>query len=144
MEKRTKDKEHIYQVTLSESQLRLINKAVEQYFRMRIGQFSDYVDDIVFEGFNYKDHSDEEFDAVINRRDAASEQFKTAYRALTEWPKHHRKTADDQRLIDMWETIRHQFWLDKPEPKSEFTVDSRPSLNLSGDKPIKVRMVGRK
>lgn len=144
MEKRTKDKEHIYQVTLSESQLRLINKAVEQYFRMRMGQFADYVDEIAFEGFNYKEHSDEELDSAINRRDDAAEQFKAAYRTLTAWPKLCRKTADDQRLIDMWETIRHQFWLDKPEPKSTSTVDSRPPMNLSGDKPIKVRNVGRR
>lgn len=110
-----------------------------------MGQFTDYVDEIAFEGFNYKERSDTEFDEVINRRDDAHDQLNAAYKTLTSWPKIRRQTPDDRRLLDIWQTIRHQFWLDKPpEQKSTWTVDSRQPLNLSGDKPIKVMRVDRK
>lgn len=138
------NKEPIYQITCTESQLLLIGRAMERFIRLDMGQFTDFVDDIAFDGFNYQNHTDAEFDEIIHRRDDAFAQFKEAYRTLTAWPKLRGKSVADQRLIDMWETIRYQLWLDKPEPKSHTTVDSRPPLGLSGDKPIKVRRVDRR
>lgn len=133
-----------YQLTCTESQLRLIQTALERYFRLGMGQFWDYCDDLCFAGFDYTAPQDEvradEFNHCIDRRDLAMEQFETAYKQAV-GPGIRRKTPDEQRAIDIYQTIRHQLWLDKPEPKNHLLVDSDPPLNLSGEKLVEVRRV---
>ena len=46
-----------YTITVSEAQVRAINTALEEYFRLRMRQTRDLVEDIAFCGFNYADHT---------------------------------------------------------------------------------------
>ena len=134
----------MYELICTESQLRLIMTALERYFRLGMGQFWSYCDDLCFEGFDYDQPEGErrtaEFTERIARRDLSMRFFESIYREAI-GHKARFKTPDEQRIIDIWQTIRYQLWKDKPEPKSHMTVDSDPPLNLSGDAPVVVRRV---
>ena len=56
-----------YALELSEDQAEIIKIALEEYFRLRMNQTWDFADDICFDGFNYKNHTKEDFDGRIER-----------------------------------------------------------------------------
>lgn len=43
-----------YEIRLTERQLKLVNQALEMFFRMQMGQFRDYADLMAFKNFDYK------------------------------------------------------------------------------------------
>ena len=135
--KNAEKKETIYQLTCTEGQLRLINDAIEGYFRLLLGQYFDYADEIAFAGFDVKDHSEQDFDERILRRNLAMELFDAIYNRL--FPAARETTPTENALIDIWGTIRHHLWLDREEPKPHGTVDSCPPLLRSEQPPVEVR-----
>jgi hypothetical protein len=137
--KEPEKKENIYQLTCTEGQLRLINDAIEGYFRLLLGQYFDYADEIAFAGFDYENHSEDDFDERILRRNLAMELFDAIYQRL--FPAVRENTPTENALIDIWGTIRHQLWLDREEPKPHGTVDSSPPLLRSELPPVEVRKV---
>lgn len=137
--KEPEKKENIYELVCTEGQLRLINDAIEGYFRLLLGQYFDYTDEIAFAGFDYGNHTEDDFDERILRRDLGQDLFSVLYRRL--FSESREKTPKENALIDIWETIRHQLWLDREEPKPHGTVASFPPLPMSGLPPVKVRKV---
>ena len=137
--KEPEKKEAIYQLTCTEGQLRIINDAIEMSFRLLLGQYFGYMDDLAFAGFDYKNHSEQDLDKRILRRNLGEDLFSVLYRRL--FSESREKTQKENALIEIWETIRHQLWLDREEPKPHGTVDSSPPLLLSGLPPVKVRKV---
>ena len=138
--KENKEKEPIYQVTLTESQLKLINRAVEGYFRLHMGQFFDFVSDIAYNGESYSADDPNHnmlFNAYIARRDEAERMFNEAFRKAH--PSVQTKTTELQRLIDMWSQVRHFLWTE--HPTKQLGVDSYPPFIISGDKPISIDKV---
>lgn len=118
-----------YQIELSEKQLKTVMRALERYFRLNMGQFSDYVDEIAFEGFEYnKDNPDNDrlFNERIQRRNDAQDMFDKAFRVAR--PCCTEKSEDTDRAIDIFTTFRYHLWKWKPEPKPHDTVDSRKPL----------------
>lgn len=137
--KEPEKKEAIYQLTCTEGQLRLINDAIEGYFRLLLGQYFDYTDEIAFAGFDFKDHSEQDFYERITRRNLGADLFSALYRRL--FSESREKTQKENALIDIWGTIRHQLWLNREEPKPHGTVDSYPPLLRSELPPVEVRKV---
>lgn len=138
--------EPTYQLTCTKSQLRLINSALEAWFRTHMGQFWDYADEVVEQEYLYlppigDNTRDDVFTEIIERRDAAREMFDAAYKRLTGWPKIRRQSEDDRRAVDIWHTIRYQLWLDRPEPKPHDTVDSWKCAPMSDDPAVRVGRV---
>lgn len=138
--KEPEKKENIYELVCTEGQLRLINDAIEGYFRLLLGQYSNYADEIAFAGFDYGNHTEDDFDERILRRNLAMDLFDDIYQRL--FPAVRENTPTENALIDIWGTIRHQLWLDREVPKPYGTVvDSYPPLLRSGLPPVKVRKV---
>lgn len=139
MEK-SRNKETSYDLELTESQLKLINKAIEGYFRLHMGQFFDYVTEIA-EASEVMDRGDpdfnKKFDSFLARRDSAMETFKMAYAEAH--PSVQTKTPEIQRLIDIWAQIRYQLWKDLPDEQKGMGVDSYPPILFSGDLPIHIQ-----
>ena len=46
-----------YRLTLTENQLRVINAALEEYFRAALNQWDMLADRLAFRGFNYQNHT---------------------------------------------------------------------------------------
>lgn len=137
--KNAEKKETIYQLTCTEGQLRLINDAIEGYFRLLLGQYFDYADRIAFAGFDYLNHSEQDFDERILRRNLAMELFGAICQRLFSAAREN--TPTEIALIDIWGIIRHQLWMDREEPKPHGTLDSYPPLLRSELPPVKVRKV---
>ena len=126
-------------ITLTEKQLRLVNQALESYFRTRMGQFLDYADDVCMQGVNFSAENpthDVDFDNFITRRNALKAIMESVFRELT--IQTYQKSQDCIDMIDMWEAIRHWLWQqESAERRAEWTVDSRPPL-CEGQYPLPV------
>lgn len=113
-----------YKLELTETQLRIINNALEEYFRIPLNQWGDLADRLAFKGFSPKNDKGESkaFDRCINKRDAAVAVFEAAGKIL--WG-YDIPRKDKNQLIaeDIWQVIRHQLYLDS-ENKNIWRVDS--------------------
>ena len=134
-----------YEIRLTERQLKLVNQALEMFFRMQMGQFRDYADLMAFKNFDYKRKGpewDKEFDQRIQCRDefqdALEESYRRVFRAkgYDETSPFCRNTEDMECAIDIWEAIRYKLWQDLPEPKSHWRVDSNPPFHWYKEEPL--------
>lgn len=128
-----------YTITLSPNQLWVLNQALEWYFRLQMGQFGEYTNEIARcaykDDLNNQDH-EQQFNAYIQRRNRAKDLFDMAFR--TAQPTICPKTENMMVAEDMWAEIRYQMWKDRPEPKSHVAVDAYPPIHVSAEDSIRV------
>lgn len=132
-------------ITLTEKQLRLLQTAMEEYFRLRMGQAWDFADDIcamnvdVFDPDNPK--HDRIFEKFLLRRDIFKTQLEAMIRtvAFENDLDRMRKTNDMLIAEDMWRVIRHWFWEQRPDDqKSHWTVDSDKPRQWGGEPLVRI------
>lgn len=124
-----------YRVTFTHEQLRIVNTALEEYFRVPLHQCSDLAERLAFRGFNYKDHTDADFDKRLLLRDATQIALKAAVEIAIDWRKNP-KQPDEMAAIDMWQILRWE--LLPPETKKDAYRDRHFE---SDDPPIKVEVL---
>ncbi len=116
-----------YRLDLSEAQLRVVNVALEEYFRISLNQWGDLADRLAFNGVDLHDEESRgrNFDRCIITRDAIKAVFEAAGKILW-WYKIPQK--DKQQLIaeDIWRVIRHQLYLDSGSTDTWRTDASEP------------------
>lgn len=126
-----------YTLEISEEQAEIIKIALEEYFRLRMNQTWDFADDICFEGFDYKNHTKEEFNKCIEKRDMFREELKkllnNVHPIQLGWNKFREKTIEMWRAQDIWQVIRHQLWNDRYGNKNDWCVDSRKPISMTGE-----------
>ena len=125
-----------YQLTVTENQLRLINTALEEYFRIGMNQWGDLADRLSRIGVDLSpEHPNHKwiFDTMIHTRDDVRIVLETAGRIL--WPHGLTKQSEDNILAqDIWQVIRHQLWLDRPDKdKLGYCVDGNKPFIQSGE-----------
>ena len=130
-----------YKLTVTEAQLKLIWEALEEYERLRMGQFSDFVDDIALNGYIYDKSNPDNgklFDRYIHRRNESNEVFEVAYRIAC--PNTQFKTEKMLIAEDMWTVIRHHLWMEKPASEREgvYNTASYPPLHNGSEPRIKI------
>ena len=66
-----------YKLELTETQLQIINDALEEYFRIPLNQWSGLADRLAFKGISTENNKDKDemFDRCIVKRDAAVAVF---------------------------------------------------------------------
>lgn len=119
----------MYNLKISKNQLRVIMIALESYFRTRMGQFFDFASDVARNGFEYtRDNPDNDrlFNEYINRRNESQDLFEKAFDVAAPNRYKRKKTPDMITAMDVWHVIRHQMYLEYPEPKDHYTVDAYP------------------
>ena len=99
-----------YKITLTENQLRIVQKALEEYFRLRLGQDQEFSEDMASLNTNLSsDHPNHEriFEKYIQRRDHLRELMHAYFRIAFE-PCGYLEAKTDDMLIaeDIWDTIR--------------------------------------
>ena len=126
-----------YTLELSEEQAEIIKIALEEYFRLRMNQTRDFADDICFEGFNYEDHTPEDFDERIERRDMLQDELakllNTVHPLQFRGNKFREKTIEMRRAQDIWQVIRHRLWKDRRGDKNDWCVDAREPMCMTGE-----------
>ena len=126
-----------YILELSEEQAEIIKIALEEYFRLRMNQTWDFADDICFDGFNYENHTPEDFGERIERRDMFRDELEKILNTLH--PLHFRgnkfreQTIEMRRAQDIWQVIRHKLWIDRNGDKDDWCVDAREPMCMTGE-----------
>lgn len=131
-----------YRLTLTENQLRVINAALEEYFRAPLNQWGDLANRMAFRGYNRKsDDMCTEFERRIVKRSAATHTLEAAGAILLSGSdctgnSNIIRTEDEEIASDMWRILR---WELMPEPfKREIYRDT---YHESNEPPIKVEEV---
>ena len=126
-----------YTLELSEEQAEIIKIALEEYFRLRMNQTWDFADDICFEGFDYKNHTKEEFNKCIEKRDMFREELKkllnNVHPIQLRGGKFREQTIEMRRAQDIWQVIRHRLWKDRHGDKNDWCVDAREPMPMTGE-----------
>lgn len=111
-----------YRIEVSEEQLRVIGLAVDEYMRVRMGQFDALAEDLVYDEVDRAEvYKDSRQCGILNERHRNLESmFETAYK-LAYPPLGYRERQHDSwgTCIDLVHAIEHQQWLDAPEDKKE-------------------------
>ena len=128
-----------YTLEISEKQAEIIKIALEEYFRLRMNQTWDFADDICFERFDYKNHTKEEFNKCIEKRDMFRDELEKLLNKVH--PLHflgnkfREQTIEMLRAMDIWQVIRYKLWTSKHTDAYNWCVDSRKPMNMS-DEPL--------
>lgn len=134
----------MYQLTVSENQLKLINTALEEYFRIGMNQWEDLSDRISKIGIDLDPKNpkhDKIFDSYIEKRDDVRVILQAVGRML--WPFGLQKQSEENIIAqDIWQVIRHQLWIDNPmRDELAYTVDARePFLQSQEPRVVCVRL----
>lgn len=123
-----------YNLKLTEKQTEVIKIALEEYFRIRMGQFSDLANELAFEGFQYDKENPQnsvKFDQLIKHRNDAEERFEEALKTAQPARRNHGIPKTDTMLVaeDIWQVIRQRLYLDRGGKSSDIVVDARKPLN---------------
>ena len=127
-----------YTLKLSEEQAEIIKIALEEYFRLRMGQFSDLSINLSFAGYDRNNHNTEELNTRNERRWSAESVFKAALDVAQPMRKHGvypEQTIEMRRAQDIWQVIRHRLWKDRHGDKNDWCVDAREPMPMT-DEPL--------
>ena len=129
-----------YTIRLNENQLRLIQNCLEEWARLRMGQAAFLADALAFQHFNYSEHTAEEFNDRIRRRDEGEILLKQAMdRFAGTDPDHWYKTDEVKTALDMWSVIRNFFWRQLAEvQRDRWSRDADPIFLWGPETGIKV------
>lgn len=108
-----------YQLTVTEKQLDMISTAMEEYFRLRIGQAWSFCDDIAALDIDLSPENpnhDRIFDQMLHRRDALREIMQCLFRiAWSPYSVPTEKSFETRLAEDIWEAVRkYRGWTKYP------------------------------
>lgn len=136
-----------YTLELTEKQAEIIKIALEEYFRLRMNQTWDFADDICFNRFNYENHTKEDFNERIERRDMFRDKFEKLLNMVHPLQfrggKFREQTIEMRRAQDIWQVIRHKLYLDRGGDPNGWNVDAREPLNISDEPLPKMERIGK-
>lgn len=72
-----------YRITLNEAQIGLVQKSLKEYFRLRMGQYTDFADDIASLGVDLSPENPDHkriFDKFLMTRDHIAQMMSTVFR----------------------------------------------------------------
>lgn len=96
----------MYTLEVTEKQIRIMEEALEEYFRLRMGQASDFCDEMARIGRNLK-FDDISFGSYINRREHLRELMRAFFGiALEPFGVLGEKTEPMLIAEDMWDAIK--------------------------------------
>lgn len=125
-----------YTLTITEKQAILIREALEEYFRIRMNQWSDLADSLVMKNIDFSPHNpnhEKIFERYITELEAVRKVLECAGRII--WDGQRNDKSEEQLIAeDIWQVIRHQLWKDS-ENKNDWCVDAREPLRVS-DEPL--------
>lgn len=119
---------------LNEAQAGIVQVALEEWFRLRMGQSYDLANDLAMMGYVHdKDHP-EKFDAVMTKRNSLEYVIKAMFNIA--WPHYGTpgKVEDRTHIAsDIWSVLRHETW--KAQDRESWSVCSATPIQL-GPEPL--------
>lgn len=126
-----------YTITLTASQAHVVQNALEEYFRLRMGQQSDFCLDMAGLGRDIDKDSpyfDRAFNSYLKRRDHLEEIMRAFFRIAFEPSGYLEQKTDDMMIAEcVWEAIRYargcsrhsQPWQIGKEPVPKIVVEEK-------------------
>ena len=135
-----------YILEVSDNQAEIIKIALEEYSRLRMNQWWDFVDEVAASGYEYnKDDPDnsEKFNAYIKRRDKSRELFQEAMKVAQsgDTRAYIPQTDEMLRAQDVWQVIRHRLYLDRGGSINDMVVDARKPMSRTGEELPEMKQV---
>lgn len=94
-----------YTITLTEQQIRVTQNALEEYFRLRMGQQRDFCDDLASIGRRLT--TDKIFESYIGRRDHLEEIMRAFFKIAFEPFGYLKEKTDDMMIAEtIWDSMR--------------------------------------
>ena len=138
------DKDKRITIELTKQQLVYIQNALEEHFRLRMGQVNigGLTDDLAMQNVDLSDSNpnrSREFDAYIERRDRGLEILRDYMKVcLGSDSTRYQKTPEVIDEIDLWVAIRHFIWSIAPEnvrEKTRFCTAADTPLYMGNEPP---------
>lgn len=123
-------------ITMTTEQARIIKVALEEYFRAPLGKWRDLADRLAFRGFNWNDHTGEEFDKHLAKKEYAVYAFEAAGNIAVGRDNVLPRPTDEQIASDMWRDL--EWWLMDKEAKQKIPRDT---YHEGDEPPIEVEEV---
>lgn len=120
---------------MTETQARLVLAALEEWFRLRMGQSADLANNLAMLGFDYKEHSREEFDSRLQRRDSLDAVITAMLKIAFPWRGYvngHEIQPDVHIASDMWSQLRYDLNPVKDEwTRTPFQMGTEPMVKVT-------------
>lgn len=99
-----------YTITLTEAQIRVTQNALEEYFRLRMGQDMDFSEDMAMIGRDLSPDNpnhDGIFEDYLNRRDHLRELMRAFFRIAFEPTGYLERKTEDMMIAEcIWDAMR--------------------------------------
>lgn len=99
-----------YTIELTENQVKVIQNALEEYFRLRMGQYTEFCTDMAELNVDLSPdnpHHELIFDRYIQRRDHMEEAMRAFFRIAFEPTGYLKEKTDDMLIAEcIWDAIR--------------------------------------
>jgi hypothetical protein len=131
-----------YRLELNEEQMSVMREALEEYFRVRMGQWWDFADALTQQNIDLSPDNPrhkEIFERFITERDCIRRIFESAGGILS--LQTQQKTERMLIAEDMWQVIRHEMWVARGV-KDDWCVDSREPMQFSNEPLPKIERTG--
>ena len=127
-----------YTIELTENQVGVIQNALEEYFRLRMGQYTEFCTDMAELNADLSpDNPNHEliFDRYIQRRDHMEEVMRAFFRIAFEPTGYLREKTDDMLIAEcIWDAIRCERGLSRWEQPLHTGSEPVPKINVTGEK----------
>ncbi len=124
-----------YILELNENQLYLVKDALEEYFRIRMGQWDDLADSMARKNIDLSPgnpNHENIFNEYITTREAVKKVLKCAGDIVWEFLIDNPKNEEQLIAEDIWQVIRHELWKQNTN-RDEWCVDSRKPMQVSNE-----------
>lgn len=127
---------------LNEAQAMVVQVALEEWFRLRMGQSYDLANDLAFMGYKRDEKRPELFDAAITKRNSIEYVIKAMFNIA--WPHYGTPEKVEERThiaSDIWSVLRHETWNAKTDGTDGWRVDAATPIQLGPEPLPKVTVI---
>lgn len=121
-------------IELTETQARTVLQALEEWFRLRMGQSSELANGLAFLGFKRDKNDPKKFDVAIQKRDSIEAVIKAMFNIAFPHTGVPMELPPEVHVAsDIWSTLRYEIsekttWMSEPlrlgpEPLPKITVE---------------------
>lgn len=122
-------------IEMTEPQARIILAAVEEWFRLRMGQSSELANGLAMLGFDYEENDRVKFDECMRKRDALQAVIDAMLRIAFPWRGYmngHEIQPEVHIASDIWSQLRYDLTHVKTEWMSTpFQMGSEPMVKVT-------------
>lgn len=118
---------------MTEKQAKLVLEAVEEWFRLRMGQYHQTADGLAFSGFEYSEEKRAEFDDRIMRRNHINLILRAVMDIAFPWSSVPRKLDPEVNIAsDIWSQLRYDLSeKDKMWDRTPFQMGTEPMVKVT-------------